>query len=269
VKAASEGGPSESRRHVETVKGVFDAFAQRDLEGALEFMHPQIRLWVVTAALTRGGRPYVGHGGVRRYFEDATRLWQELELRPIEFDELGEAIVVEGEVRARGAAGELREPTVWTWKFRDGLVIDCRVDSDVAAAREALGHANTIDELVRGYITAFNRRDADAMVVLSDPDIVSYPIAISYGTRGGYIGHRGLRHWIGAMRANDPGHAILPREVQKLESGRWAVLGDLMIDEQPVSPFASLIGVSDGGMITEVREYLSEETLLRELAYLK
>jgi hypothetical protein len=121
---------------------------------------------------------------------------------------------------------------------------------------------------VRGYITAFNRRDADAMVVLSDPDIVNYPIAISRGTRGGYVGHRGLRHWIGEVRTNDPGHAILPREVQNVEPGRWAVLGDLVIDEQPVSPFASLIGVSDGGMITEVREYLSEETLLRELAHL-
>jgi ketosteroid isomerase-like protein len=265
---ANEAESSGSTRHVDTVKRVFDAFARRDVDGAIPFLHPHIRLWVVTSAVTRGGRPYVGHDGMRQYFEDAGRVWRELVLRPIEFDVVDKAIIVIGEVSARGPAGELKERAVWTWKFRDGLVIDCRVDSDATAAREALGQANTVDELVRGYITAFNRRDADSMVLLSDPDIVNHPIAISHGTRGGYVGHRGLRQWIGEMLANDPGHAILAREVQKVEPGRWAVLGDLVIDELPVSPFASLMGVSAGGTITEVREYLSEETLLRELGHL-
>jgi ketosteroid isomerase-like protein len=247
---------------------VFDAFARHDVEQALTCMHPRVRLWVVTSEVTRGGRPYVGHDGIRRYVDDADRLWQELELRPNKFEAIGDTIIVLGEVRARGPAGVLTEPAVWTWRFREGLVIECRVDSDVEAARAALGDAQAIEELLRGYVAAFNRRDADAMIELSDPDIVNYPMAISRGTRGGYVGHRGLQRWIGEMRGNDPGHAILAREVQKVEPGRWAVLGDLVIDEQPVSPFASLIGVSPRGTIVEVREYLSEEALLRELARL-
>jgi ketosteroid isomerase-like protein len=265
---ANDPARSESWQHIDTVKRVFDAFAQRDIERALEFIHPHVRLWVVTSAVTRGGRPYVGHEGMRQYFEDANRLWEELDLLPIEFDAAGPAIIVVGEVRARGAAGQLRQPAVWTWQFRDRLVIDCRVDSDVGAAREALGDAKTIEELIRDYIGAFNRRDAEAMIVLTDPNIVNYPTAISRGGRGGNVGHRGLRNWIGDVLANDPGHTILAREIRKLDTDRWAVLGELVIDQLPVSPFASLIGVSGGGTITEIREYLSEERLLRELGHL-
>jgi len=56
------------------VKRAFDAFARRDMEGALEFIHPDVRLWLVTAAVTRGGRPYVGHEGLREYARDVEQL---------------------------------------------------------------------------------------------------------------------------------------------------------------------------------------------------
>src|SRR5207302_10658368 len=121
------------------------------------------------AAVAGEGHPYIGHAGIRQYAHDVERVWQQLDLQPIEFDDVGDAIVVLGEVRARGAAGALREPTVWTWKFRDDLVIDCRVDSDVSAARAALGESKTVEDLLRGYIAAFNRRDVDAMIALSAP----------------------------------------------------------------------------------------------------
>ena len=74
---------------VETVKRAFDAFARRDMEGALDFIHPDVRLWLVTAAVTRGGRPYVGHEGLREYARDVEQLWREIELRPVEFDRIG------------------------------------------------------------------------------------------------------------------------------------------------------------------------------------
>jgi ketosteroid isomerase-like protein len=268
VEPRTENEPSRAAGRVETVQTVFDAFARRDVVRMLEFIHPHFRLWVVTSAVTRGGRPYVGHAGVRQYVADATRLWRELELLPARFEPMDEAVVVVGEVHARGSAGELRQPAVWTWKFRDALVIDCRVDSEVSAAREALGDASTIEELLREYIAAFNQRQPEMMIALSDPGIVNYPTAISRGNRHGYVGHRGLRNWIADVLGNDPGHTIEIRAIQKVEAERWAVLGELLIDQHSVSPFASLFDVSADGMITDVREYLSEETLLRELGHL-
>jgi ketosteroid isomerase-like protein len=251
---------------MQIVKRVFDAFARRDLETALELMHPQVRLWVVTAAVTREGRPYVGHNGIREYFRDADRFWRALELRPLEFDEIGEAVVALGEVHARGPAGALKQPTVWTWKFTDGRVIDCRVDSDLRAAREALGQSKAVENLLRAFVAAFNRRDADAMIALADPAIIVRPAA-SGRMRREFVGHEGLRDWIRAVLANDYGLTVAAHEVRKLEEDRWAVLGNLVDHEEPVSPFASLASVADG-LITNVREYLSEESLLRELGYL-
>jgi len=258
--------PPGDPANANTVRRVFDAFARRDVEGALELVHPQVRLWVVTGAVTREGRPYVGHDGIREYFRDVNRLWRALELRPLELCEFGGAVVVLGEVRARGAAGELRQATAWTWKFRDGLVIDCRVDSDLPAARKALGEAKTVEDLIRGFVAAFNRREAEAMIAFADPRIVAYPAKVSRTSRS-YAGHQGLRHWVQDVVANDRGQRIAAREVRKLEAQRWAVLGELTIDAVPLSPFASLFAVAHG-LITEAHEYLSEESLLRELDYL-
>src|SRR5436305_14767788 len=123
--ALTEPVSTDGRKNIETVKRVFDAFARRDIDGALAFIHPQVRLWVITGTVTRGGRPYVGHAGIRQYAQDAERVWEELELLPLRFDEIDQAIVVLGEVRAKGAAGALSQPTVWTWKFRHGAVTDC------------------------------------------------------------------------------------------------------------------------------------------------
>jgi ketosteroid isomerase-like protein len=251
---------------VGTVSRAFEAFGRRDVPAVLALMHPQVRVWVVTGAVVREGRPYVGHAGIREYFSDVGRLWQSLELHPIETYESGDAVVVLGEVHAWGAAGELRQPTVWTWKFTDGLVIDCRVDSDLTAARDALGEAKTVDDLLRSFVAAFNRREVDAMIALADPTIVTYPSRISRTSRR-YLGHQGLRHWIRDVLENDQGQTIAAREVRKLEQQHWALLGEVTMDAETLSPFASLFGVTHG-LITEAREYLSEESLLRELDYL-
>jgi hypothetical protein len=99
------------------------------------------------------------------------------------------------------------------------------------------------------------------MIALADPAIVTYPSKVSRTSRR-YVGHQGLRHWIRDVLANDQGQTIAPREVRKLEQERWALLGELTVDAEPLSPFASLFGVTDG-LITEAREYLSEEPLAR------
>lgn len=266
MAAEQERSPPTSNDIV-AVKRVFDAFARRDLDSALTLIHAHVRLWVVTAAVTRQGGPYVGHDGIREYFRDVDSIWQALELFPHEFEQQRDAVVVTGEVRARGSAGELREPAVWTWQLRDGLVIDCRVDSDLAAARSALGESWVIAEILREYIEAFNRRDVDAMIALADPDIVSHPwMAWSGGRR--YVGHEGLRGWMRDLTANDPGHKVVPHEVRRLEQRHWAVLGELTVGDARVSPFASLNRIADG-RITEAREYLSEESLLSDLGYLR
>lgn len=265
--AKQEPESSPGSRNIEIVKLVFEAFARRDVEAALEWIHPQVRLWLVTAAVARGGSPYVGHDGIREYWRDVEQLWHELELLPLEFEQLERTVVALGEVRARGAAGALRQPAVWTWKLSNELVVDVRVDSDEGAARDALGEAQEIETILRAYHDAFNRRDADAMIALTDPAIVSHPAMISHARRT-YIGHQGLRNWMRDVLTAKHGHTVSTNEVRKLDRNSWAVLGKVTIDETPVSPFAALSSINHG-LITEVRELLSEESILRELGYLQ
>jgi ketosteroid isomerase-like protein len=262
----SERVPPASHEDIEVVKLTFDAFARRDADAALQWIDPQVRLWLVTAAVSRGGRPYVGHEGFREYWRDVHRLWQQLELVPVEFELIGDAVVVVGEVLASGPAGVLRQPAVWTWKLSDGLVVDCRVDSDVSAAREALGLAQSVEEILRGYHDAFNRRDAEAMIALADPDILSYPAPVSRARRK-YVGHEGQRDWIRDVVAADHGHTVGTREVRRLDAERWAVLGHVTIDQATVSPFAAFARL-DRGLVKEVREFLSDEAILRHLEYI-
>jgi ketosteroid isomerase-like protein len=125
--------------NVEVVKRLFEAFARRDVEAVVALAHPDVKILPVTAHIARGGRAYEGRAGIREYMADASRLWEELELVPIQYEAVVNAVVAIGEVRARGAGGELRQPAVWTWKLREGLIVDGRVHSDVKAAREALG----------------------------------------------------------------------------------------------------------------------------------
>jgi ketosteroid isomerase-like protein len=132
-------GASRIARQIELVERLFEAFERRDVEAALALLDPAVKLLPVTAQVTRGGRPYEGHAGVREYVEDVGRLWDELELVPAEFEAVVGAVVVIGEVRAQGPAGEVRQPTVWSWRVRDELIVEGSVHSDLDAAREALG----------------------------------------------------------------------------------------------------------------------------------
>jgi ketosteroid isomerase-like protein len=124
---------------VELVKRLFEAFARRDVEAALELLAPDVRFMPITAHAARGGEPYVGHAGIREYFEDVAALWQELDLVPLEYEAVLGVVVVIGEVHARGPSGELRAPAVWTWMLRNGLIVEGSVHSDVNSALEALG----------------------------------------------------------------------------------------------------------------------------------
>jgi ketosteroid isomerase-like protein len=126
-------------RQVDLVKQLFDAFERRDVEAALALLDPEVKLATITAQVTREGRPYEGHAGVREYIDDALRVWDEIELVPSEFQSVLGAVVVIGEVRARGPAGEVRQPTVWTWRLRDDQIVEGSVHADLEAARQALG----------------------------------------------------------------------------------------------------------------------------------
>jgi ketosteroid isomerase-like protein len=54
------------------VRGFADAISNGNVEAAIAVADPEIEFLSVLAV---GGRPYVGHGGIRQYFADVSSAW--------------------------------------------------------------------------------------------------------------------------------------------------------------------------------------------------
>lgn len=121
---------------------LFDAFNRRDLDSALSLLHENIVFEPVSGALLNAGEPYMGHDGIRLYFEHVSEHWQELQVNPIQVRAAGAAVVALGQTSGVGAGGPLvAAPTTWVFKFRDGLVAQIQIFSDERLARRALAKA--------------------------------------------------------------------------------------------------------------------------------
>lgn len=103
-------------------------FASRDADLALTWAHPDVEVRVFgTSERTGQRKPYRGHDGVRAYFAEVAAVWDELEIEPITFRHVDDAVIVFGRVRARSASVEVHEDALWVWKFRDGLIASVQI----------------------------------------------------------------------------------------------------------------------------------------------
>lgn len=130
--------------HVTVVKRALEAFADRDVRGSLELADREIELIVPgTASFAQGGRSYKGLDGVVRYVHDVGRVWDELEVIPQEYDELGDCVLVTGRLRARREGSFLiDEPAHWVFEFRNGKILRACAYTDRDAALTAFAIAN-------------------------------------------------------------------------------------------------------------------------------
>ena len=131
---------SESAK-VELVRRLYEPFAERDLDAMIALTTPDVEFFPqVTASMVKREEPYRGHEGLRTYFEDADRVWRELEIIPHEFHDVGDQVLVFGRVYGRGEGGYISDsPTAWLWRFRGDLIAWGRVFTSRAEALEAAG----------------------------------------------------------------------------------------------------------------------------------
>jgi len=119
-----------------------------------------------------------------------------------------------------------------------------------------------VEELARRFIDGFNRRDAEALVALSHPRIEFLP-TILVGQRAVYHGHEGLRRWVQDLNASGAAHEVRVRTVRTIAPDRFAVLTEVLLDGELLSPSAMIASLEDG-LIVRAKAYLSDErTLIR------
>jgi ketosteroid isomerase-like protein len=131
------GNPGALEADVTAVRAIYAAFGRRDIEAALAYVAPDVELFPSGTA-SRVGRtePYRGHDGVREYFADAARVWDDLTLHADDIRAAAASVVVFGYVDGRIGGEPVRRRVIWTWRFRDGRAVSLRVH-DVGEAPPA------------------------------------------------------------------------------------------------------------------------------------
>jgi ketosteroid isomerase-like protein len=122
------GNPAGLTDEIEVVRAIYTAFAARDIEAALPYVSPVCEFELKGTA-DRIGRtePYRGHDGLREYFADVSRAWEELTLHAEDYRAIPGSVIVMGHVEGRVAGEPVRRTAVWTWKVEAGLATHVRV----------------------------------------------------------------------------------------------------------------------------------------------
>jgi ketosteroid isomerase-like protein len=128
-----------SAADVELVRGGFAAFEQRGVEALVELIAPDFEL-VTPPELASEPDTYRGEEGLRRYFDSFYEAMDEIHLDPHRFHDVGDKVVVEFTLRARGRTTgiETSIDAVSTWTVENGLAR--RVDF-YPSLEQALGAA--------------------------------------------------------------------------------------------------------------------------------
>jgi ketosteroid isomerase-like protein len=114
------GNPAGLTDEADVVRAIYDAFARRDVEAALGYLSADCELHLVgTARLAGRSGPYRGHDGLREYFADVERVWQELVLHADDYRVIPGSVIVIGHVTGKREGLDVRRSSVWTWGVQD------------------------------------------------------------------------------------------------------------------------------------------------------
>jgi ketosteroid isomerase-like protein len=122
---------------MDIVRAVFDAFAQRDIARVEQVISEDMEFHAVTAEVAGRDGPYRGHAGMELYFADVDEIWDEINLTPIDFEQVGDVVLVTGRVWARGGGRVVDSSTGWLFEVRDGRIARARVFESAAEAAAA------------------------------------------------------------------------------------------------------------------------------------
>jgi ketosteroid isomerase-like protein len=121
----------------------------------------------------------------------------------------------------------------------------------------------SFDLIARRFIDAFNRRDAEGLVALSDPGIAFHPTSL-VGKRQRYDGHDGLRRWVAELEKSGLKHQVRVREVHPRGDG-FLLLSEVLLDGTLITPSAMIARLSEQHAIVEARAFLTDAELLSQI----
>jgi SnoaL-like domain len=119
-------------------------------------------------------------------------------------------------------------------------------------------------DLIRRWVDAVNARDLDALLAVASEEILCRPLSVG-GGGGTYIGHDGLRRWIGRL---SPDLRVRCDTIRPLAAGLVVALGVLFVRERVGPPWALVASVRHG-KVSAAQSYFSDEHTLATLGVLE
>lgn len=126
---------------VELAKRAADAYNRRDVDTFFaELATPDLEWWPAMRTAYEGGC-YRGREGIQQFWADTAETWEELQVGPEEFRDLGDRVLVLGRLqgRGRGSGAPVDAPMANILDFRGGRIWRSRVYLDRAEALRAAG----------------------------------------------------------------------------------------------------------------------------------
>ena len=110
--------------NLEIVERGFDAFNESGIEGIVPLIHPDFEA-TTPPDLASEPDTYRGREGVRRWFSSFDEVMDEIRWDARDFHEVGDRVVVEFTLRARGKTTGLDfgQDAAMVWELRDGQAI--------------------------------------------------------------------------------------------------------------------------------------------------
>ena len=124
--------------NVAVVKRLFEAFSQRDLETLEGLLDPEV-LFEPAPTFARPHRSYLGHSGMRQYFEDLAHTWERLEVNIQEYRHAGSYVLAFGRIYAAGGGSVADDPASFVWRLEGGKVVWGKVFRRPGEALDVVG----------------------------------------------------------------------------------------------------------------------------------
>jgi len=129
-----------SQENEAVARQTFDAIGRWDIDALLELYDPEIEFLPLTGTRVESGG-YVGHEGVRAYFEEVGEVWEAMRPHADDIRAVGDHVLLLGgcAVRGRGSGAESDSPMAWVLTVCGGKVVRHRGYRSRTEALEAVG----------------------------------------------------------------------------------------------------------------------------------
>ncbi|MFN8112607.1 MAG: nuclear transport factor 2 family protein [Solirubrobacterales bacterium] len=135
-------------------------------------------------------------------------------------------------------------------------------------AESGSADAQSNEETIGGWFTAFNHRDLDGMLARFDPAIEFRPLRFP-GVDHIYEGHEGVRSWFEAVMGGNHVHRIDADEFRDMDDGRILVSGSVSLASVGgIAPFSGIYAL-EASLIRQASHYFTPSTVLDRLGIIE